>query len=220
MQQYLYNTPQVLTDEIFTLYGGQTGTSSVLQREIAYTLAEEQMVEHIHSYITPTHVTGTFLWRGSNPVLLDYGWIISVGTVSLNSVDASRDCLATIHTGCYAVRNAQYGILDVAAGCSGLPWMPPYSIQVSYESGLSTGAYTSKSMLMALTIAAQINLNEIDVSLSNESIADVGIEYFINQKYHEKRIKGINTAFGNSAMANRAALLSKKFRARPSIGIR
>ena len=225
MQQYLYNTPQVLTDEIFILYGGQSGTSSPAQREIAYTLAEEQMVEYINSYITPTTVTGTYLWRGKNPLELDYGWVISVGQVGINSVDASRGCLVESHTGCYAIRNAQYGYLDVAyllncGGCGSIVGLPPYNIQVSYTSGLSTGAYTSKSMLMALTLAAQINLNEIDVSLSNESIADAGIEFFINQRYHEKRIKGINTAFGNSAMANRVALLAKKFRAKTSIGIR
>lgn len=96
--------------------------------------------------------------------------------------------------------------------------LPPYNIQVAYQSGLATGTYTSKSMLMALTIVAQINLNEIDVSLSNESIGDVGIESFTNQKYSEKRVRLGNTAFGNSPMANRAARLVRKLRAKPSIG--
>lgn len=223
MQQYLYQTPQILTDAIFTLYGGQTGTSSPLQREIAYTLAEEQMVEHLNSYLTPTVVTGTFFWRGRNPLELDYGWIISVGSVAIHSKDFSNGCRTENVTGCYAIRNAQYGLLDVASliscgGCSSVVGLPPYNIEVSYTSGLATGTYTSKAMLMALTIVAQINLNEIDVSLSNETTGDVGIEFFINQRYHEKRTREHRTAFGDSAMARRAARLVAKYRAKPAIG--
>lgn len=224
MQQYLYNTPQILTDSIFTLYGGQTGTSSSAQRGIAFTMAEEQMVEYLQSYLTPTIVTGTFLWRGKNPLELDYGWIISVNQVGINSLDGRNSCSMTTVTGCYVVRNAQYGYLDVAyllscGGCNQILGFPPYNIQVSYRTGLATGTYTSARMLMALTMAAQINLNEIDVSLANESIADVGIEFFFNQKYHEKRIKGYSTVFGNSATAQRIARLVRGLRARPGTAV-
>lgn len=224
MQQYLYNTPQILTDSIFLLYGGQTGSSTPAQREIAYTMAEEQMVEYLQSYLTPTVVTGTFLWRGKNPLELDYGWIISVNRVSINSVDWSNSCTVETVTGCYAIRNAQYGYVDVSyllncGGCSSLVGYPPYNIQVAYQSGLATGTYTSARMLQALTIAAQINLNEIDVSLSNESIGDVGLEFFINQRYHEKRVKGITTVFGNSALAQRVARLVRGLRARPGTAV-
>lgn len=224
MQPYLYNTPQVLTDQIFFLYGGQSGTSSQAQREIAYTMAEEQMVEYLQSYLTPTMVTGTFFWRGKNPLELDYGWLISVNRVAINSVDWSNGCEVDSVTGCYAVRNAQYGYVDVAyllncGGCSGLVGYPPYNIQIVYQSGLATGTYTSARMLQALTLAAQINLNEIDVSLSNESTGDAGIEFFINQRYHERRIKGITTVFGNSALAQRVARLVRGLRARPGTAV-
>lgn len=224
MQQYLYNTPQILTDSIFTLYGGQTGTSSPTQREIAYVMAEEQMVEYLQSYLTPTTVTGTYLWRNKNPLELDYGWLVSVNRVSINSIDWANGCTVDTVTGCYAVRNAQYGYLDVnyllsCGGCASIVGYPPYNIQVSYTSGLATGTYTSARMLQALTLAAQINLNEIDVSLSNESLGDVGIEFFINQRYHEKRMKGITTVFGNSPLAQRIARLVRGLRARPGIAI-
>ena len=85
MQQYLYNTPQVLNDDIFLLYGGMTGTSTPAQREIAYVLAEEQMVEYIGSYLTSTIITGTYFWRGNKALELDYGWLISVSRVGVNS---------------------------------------------------------------------------------------------------------------------------------------
>lgn len=224
MQQYLYNTPQILTDSIFLLYGGQTGTSTPSQREVAFTMAEEQMVEYLQSYLTPTVVTGTYLWRNKNPLELDYGWVISVNRVSINSVDWTNGCEVETVTGCFAIRNAQYGYLDVnyllkCGGCHSIVGFPPYNIQVAYETGLATGTYTSARMLQALTLAAQINLNEIDVSLSNESMADAGIEFFINQRYHEKRMKGITTVFGNSAMAQRVARLVRSLRARPGLAV-
>ena len=225
MLQYVYNTPQILDDNTFILYGGQTGTSSAPQREIAYVLAEEQMVEYLNSYLTPTIVTGTHFWRGKNPLELDYGWITRVFSVTINGADGRNTCSLTSVTGCHLVRNEQYGALDVGYlvncnGCGGVVGYPPYNITVAYETGLATGTYTSKAMLQALTIAAQINLNELDVSLSNESIADIGITEFQNQKYSEKRMKLGSTAFGNSPMANRAARLVRKYRARPSIGFR
>jgi len=224
MQQYLYQTPQILNDSLFLLHGGQTGTSTALQREIAYTMAEEQAVEYLHSYLTPTIVTGTFFWRGAKPLELDYGWLMAVHSVAINSVDFRNGCEVDTATGCYAIRNAQYGYLDVnylvnCGGCGGVVGHPPYNITVVYTSGLATGTYTSPKVIQALTIAAQINLNEIDVSLSNESTADAGLEFFINQRYHEKRIKGYSTAFGNSATAGRAAKLLRSLRARPGTAI-
>ena len=224
MQQYIYQTPQVLNDDLFILHGGQTGTSSALQREIAYTMAEEQVVEYLHSYLTPTTVTGTFLWRGHNPLELDYGWLLAVHSVGINSYNFSNGCEIDTTTGCYAVRNAQYGYLDVSylvncGGCNGIVGYPPYNITVSYTSGLATGTYTSPRFIQALTLAAQINLNEIDVSLSNESTADVGLEFFINQRYHERRVKGYTTVFGNSAMAQRVSRLLRSLRARPGTAI-
>lgn len=224
MQQYLYNTPQILNDSIFLDYGGWTGTSTQAQRDIAYTLAEEQMVEYLTSYLTPTIVTGTYFWKGENPLELDYGWIIRVLSVTVNSLDGNSSCTLTNASACSQVRNAQYGYLDVyktvnCGGCGGIV-SPPYNIQVVHESGFASGTYLGKSMLQALVLASQINLNEIDVSLSNESTADAGIEFFINQKYHEKRKRTGSNTFGNSAMAIRIGRLVRKYKARPALGFR
>lgn len=221
MQQYIYQTPQIMNDSIFLLYGGMTGTASPAQREIAYTLAEEQMVEYLTSYLTPTIVTGTYFYRGQSVLELDYGWVTRVISTSVYSIDGLHSCASLSPSeACSYIRNAQYGYLDYykLLGCSGV--VTPYQIQVVYESGFASGTYLSKSMLQALTLLAQINLNEIDVSLSNESTADVGVEFFINQKYHERRKKLNNTSFGNSPVANRVARLVKKYRARPSVGFR
>lgn len=222
MIQYIYNTPQILNDSIFTLFGGKTGTSTVAQREASYVMAEMQAYEYLNSYLTPTVVTGTHYWTGKNPLVLNHGWIQAVGSVTF--LNYNGDTLGTLDTftGFGLVRNVRYGYLDVARGlgicnCSG--GGVPYSIQVSYTSGLDTGTYTSPIVLSALTMASQISLNEMDTSLSNETVADAGIDYFINNGYHEKRKTRYLTAFGDSPMANRVALLLKSLRARPSVSI-
>jgi len=221
MKQYPYNSPIILTDPIFLLFGGQNGNTSELQRRYAYMLAEEQVTEHLNSFLAPTIVTGTFFWRGENPIVLDYGHVLSIKAVAINSVDTQNDCGLTIVSGCSAIRNSDFGYVDIAylldcGGC-GSSGLPPYTVTVVYESGLSTGTSTQPAVLQALTIAAQINLNEMDLSLSNEGTGDIGIESFSNQKYSEKRMKMGSSAFGNSAMANRAARLIRKYRSRPSV---
>ena len=224
MPQFPFSTPRVLTDSIFLLYGGLTGTASTAQRQIAYGLAEEQMTEYLNAFLIPTVITGTFWANTHNPIKLDYGHLIAVNRVTVSSVDGGDSCSVDTVTGCHAVRgDGQYGIIDIAyltncGGCDAIIGLP-YNIEIAYESGLQTGTSNQPSMLQALTLAAQINLNEIDVSLSNEGTADIGITQFTNQKYSEVRMKLGNTAFGNSPTANRVARLVRKYRSRPSIGL-
>jgi hypothetical protein len=224
VQEYPYSNPIVLTDSIFLLYGGLTGTSSNATRQVAYGLAEQQMTEYLQAFIMPTTVTGTYFWKSGNPIMLDYGHIISVNQVTVSSVDGSNSCAVDTVTGCHAVRgNGEYGLIDVAylmscGGCGSIVGLYPYNVQVSYTSGLQTGTTHQPPMLQALTLAAQINLNELDVSLSNEGTADVGIQSFTNQKYSEIRAKLGTSAFGNSAVAQRVARLIRKYRSRPGIG--
>lgn len=224
MKQYPYNSPVILSDDQFLLHGGQTGTSSPAQRDIAYRLAEEQMTEYLGAFLAPTIVTGTYFWRGSNPIVLDYGQLIQVNQVILASPDWSNSCAIETVTGCHAVRgDGQYGLIDVTqlmncSGCNHIIGLYPYNIQVAYESGLQTGTSLQPAIMQALTLAAQVNLNEIDVSLSNEGTADVGIQQFTNQKYSETRTMLGTTQFGNSAVAQRIARLVRKYRAKPSMG--
>jgi hypothetical protein len=225
MQQYPYNAPIIMTDPLFLVMGGQIGNTSVLQRQYAYALAEEQVTEYLSSFLAPTIVTGSYFWKGENPLVLDYGHVLSIKAVYIDSVDSYQGYKTITTSGAYAPRNAEYGYLDVAnyIQVSGYNWTyppayyTPYAIRVVYESGLSTGTSSQPAILTALTIASQINLNEMDLSLSNEGTADIGIESFSNQRYSEHRAKMSNTIFGNSALATRAARLIKKYRSRPSI---
>jgi len=131
MKQYPYNTPQILNDSQFLLYGGRTGTSSDFQREIAYSLAEEQMTEYINAFILPTTVTGTYFWKGTNPVILDYGHVSQINQVVFSSVDWANSCAIETVTGCHALRgDGTYGYLDVqyltsCGGCTSILGLPP-----------------------------------------------------------------------------------------------
>ena len=219
MKEYPYNQAIVLTDSVFTQYGGLTGTSTVAQRQAAYLLAEEQITEHLNTFLHPTIVTGTYFWAGGNPFELDYGHILRILRVVVSDVSWSNTCAIDTATGCAIIRNAEYGYVDVMAamscgGCGNLVGLPPYNVQIAYESGLATGTATQPSILAALSIAAQINLNEWDVSLANEGTADIGIQSFSNQGYSENRVKLGRSAFGSSAMAQRAKRLIDKYRSR------
>lgn len=219
MQEYPYNSPLILTDSVFLAYGGQTGSSTALQRQAAYLLAEEQMTEHLSTFLVPTVITGTIFLKDGTLFETEFGHIRRVLGVWFETIYSAVPLTLLTTTGSAIIRNAEYGYLDVIAGCYyGSSLL--YKSYAAYESGLSTGTVTQPSMLSALTMAAQINLNEVDVSLSNESTADVGVQRFSNQSYSEERTKLLNTVFGNSAMAQRVARLVKKYRSKPGVRLR
>ena len=218
MQQFPYFSPQILTDSIFLEYGGQTGTSTAAMRQNAYLLAEEQLTEHLSSFLVPTIITGSARFLSHKSMFeTEFGNIQRVLLVSAEFIQNLDPLSTRVYTGTTLVRNAEYGLLDVVlpAGYGSL-----YKTTVVYQSGLASGTVTSPTILGALTLAAQINLNEWDVSLSNEGTADVGIEMFSNQSYSEKRKYLGRTVFGDSAMAQRVARMTKKYRAKPSIGFK
>ncbi len=215
MQEYPYHSPVVLTDDIFVKYGGQTGTATQAQRQVAYLLAEEQLTEHLGSFIVPTIITGSAMRENGRTFVLDYGHVQNVLLVNMVTVQNTNPLTLGYYTGAALIIEPQYGYIQVYEPSM---YGVLQSMSVVYESGLATGTYTNPAVLSALTIAAQINLNEMDVSLSNESTADIGVQQFSNQSYSEMRVKlGVNS-FGNSALAQRAARLVKKYRSKPSIG--
>ncbi len=217
MMEYPYNSSVVLTDSIFVKFGGQIGTSTSQQREMAYLLAEDQMTEHLSTFLIPTIITGSIALLGNGLFSTEYGHVRQVFSVSVESVRQLSPLQTEIHTGSALIRNAEHGYLEVFVGCSNF-WMS--KSYAAYESGFSTGTSNQPLMLSALTLAAQINLNEMDVSLANEGVADVGIQRFSNQSYSEERKFLGNTVFGNSATAQRIARLVRRYRSKPAILLR
>lgn len=217
MQEYPYNSAQILTDFVFLQYGGQTGTSTVAQRQAAYHLAEMQMTEHLNAFLSPTVITGSAFWRGGTLFDAEFGYITRVLKASSQFIKQYDPLDIDVVTGSAVVRNARNGLVDIFLPCS---YGQLYSTTLIYESGLATGTVTHPNILAALSLAAQIHLNEWDVSLSNEGTADIGVTRFFNQSYSEERKFLKNTVFGNSAKAQRIILLTKQYRAKPMLRLR
>jgi len=219
MMQYPYNSSIILTDSIFVKFGGQIGTSTSQVREMAYLLAEEQMTEHLGTFLIPTVITGSIHQIRGNLFETEFGHVTRILSVTFNTIYTANPLTLQSHTGSALIVDAENGYIDVFVDCNyGMNWL--YQSNAAYESGFSTGTSNQPAMLAALSLAAQINLNEMDVSLSNEGVADIGVQRFSNQAYSEERKHLLNTVFGNSAAAQRVARLVKKYRSKPAIRFR
>lgn len=224
MMQYPYYSPQVLTDSIFVKYGGRIGTSTSQIREVAYLLAEEQMVEHLGTFLVPTIITGAVTHLRGGLYMTEFGNVTQVFTAYVDRIKSHSPIVTETFSGSSVIANSVQGYLGLdftyscGGGCGG--GGAGFRYYSSYQSGLSTGTSNQPAMLTALTLAAQINLNEMDVSLSNEGTADIGVQRFSNQAYSEERKHLLNTVFGNSAIAQRIARLVKKYRVRSAVLLR
>jgi hypothetical protein len=223
MNVYPFSSPIILTDNIFIQYGGTTGSFSAAQRSAAYLIAEKQATKHIGTFLLPTTVTGTFSY--SPRIVTDYGYVSQVYSVNILSKDNFTECTLQQNSGCVFIWEDTFGYLDVGclmSYCHCNKWIVPYQVQLAYQAGLPTGVATQPDILLALTMAATISLNEMVFPSQNEGVGDVGIEQFSSLDYSEKRKALKNTSFGNSARANKiASLLSSAVRvARPSLLLR
>lgn len=217
---YPHTTPIILNDSIFVENGGQTGTWTVAQRQNAYRIAEQQASNYVGTFLLPTIVTGT--WGYAPRIVTDYGYVNQVLSVSILSKDNLNTCTLQSNTACVFVWEDTYGYLDVSClvnycNCSG--WLFPYQVRVAYQAGLPTGVATQPAMLLALTMASQISLNEMTFPSLNEGVGDIGVQSFSSLDYSEKRVSMRRTAFGTSARAEKIANLidSVVKKARPAL---
>mgnify|MGYP007027865941 CR=1 FL=1 len=205
---YPYNSPVIMTDSVFTMYGGMTGTFTQAQRSAAYLIAEQQATTYLNAFLLPTTVTGT--WGYASRITTDYGYVTDIKAVNILSQNGSTNCNLQSNNGCVFVWEDTFGYLDVGCvmnycGCNN--YVVPYQIQVSYESGLPTGVATQPAVLLALTMAAQISLNEMIYPSQNEGVGDIGVQEYSSMGYSEKRKTLKFTAFGSSAKAQKIANL-------------
>lgn len=228
MKIYPFNSPIILNDSIFALYGGQgTGTFSSAQLQISYQLAEMQVSEYIGTLLLPTTVTGTYPFMHQTRISTDYGYVQQLLNVSILTRQNCNDCSLTANEGCGYIYQDTFGYVDfkrLSSICGwswwGYPYAPyvmsyePYQIQLAYVAGLPTGTANQPGILQALTIVAQINLNEAypGVVGVNESVGAIGIQDFKAggiSGYSETRAKDalIKTALGDDARSQRAKKL-------------
>lgn len=225
----IVTTPQILTNTIFEEYGCQPGNASPAQLQAAYAIAEALAAQEIGTFVGPTRVTGTYSWPPmGQPLQLEYNRVYNIAGVTA-ILDAGCDCAedAVELSGCAWVKNGESGIIDVrqcgdtlrasCAGCYGR-YGNPYQVRVVYDAGLPTGAWSDVRLLMGLTTAAQIVLDQmLDPESGEGGAGEPGVKSFRSLSYSETRNDasyGV-TAFGNSARANYAANMLRHFRVQP-----
>lgn len=231
MKIYPYNHPIILTDSLFSLYGGQgTGTFPQAVLQSSYLLAEMQVSEYIGTFLLPTAVTGTYPFMYQYRIATDYGYVQQLLSVNLlTKTPGSSTCDLTSNEGCGYIYQDTFGYIDFKCLLStcrcGIPWWGgtyapvmvqqlPYQIQLAYIAGLPTGTANQPGILEALTILAQTDLNEKFSGMVgvNESVGAVGIQDFKAggiSGYSETRAKDalIKTALGDDAKSQRAKKL-------------
>lgn len=226
MQNYPFSSPIILNDDIFSQFGGQgTGTFPSATLQAAYQMAEIQVTDYIGAPLLPIAVTGTYPFMHQNRIATDYGYVSQLLGVSILTKQNCNDCGLTINSNaCGYVYQDTYGYVDfrqLATVCGwswwGFPYSPyvltyaPYQIQFAYITGLPTGTASQPTILRALTIVAQTNLNDMfpGVVGQNESVGAVGIQEYHSLDYFEKRAEHalIKTALGDDAMSQRAKKL-------------
>ena len=221
---YPYSSPIILTDDIFVEYGGETGSSSLSQRSAAYVAAEIQMSSHLNTYLLPTIITGTYPWRGFGKMLeLQQRYISSIKSTTLYCAETECSCDLTGYDGCVLLVDDLNGYVFVrqtngyCCGCYQYP-LHPFNVNIAFECGLPTGVANQHPMLMALTMAADINLKEmVDPGALEGGAGDPGILSWGNMEYNEKRRGVAANAFGVSARAAKIAKLVEYLRKKPAL---
>src|SRR3990167_3812753 len=215
MIEYPYSSAFIIDDNAFVAYGGHTGSSTQGQRNAAYLIAEKRMTSHIGTFLKPTVVTGIFGWPlYPDHLVLPYSHVHSIKGVTVLDQQAYNSCELDELEGCAFIWNDTYGYIDprrISSVCS-CAYGAPYNLRIAWESWLPTVTASKSNVLLALTMVAEINLNEIIDPSANEGVGDIGIQEFSNQQYKESRKTLKNTAFGNSARANKAAQLLSNLR--------
>lgn len=226
---YPYNSAIILTDDIFNTYGGQNYNSVPVQRNAAYLIAEKQATRYINTFLLPTIVTGTYNYQNQPRIATDFGYVHSINAVNILSQDFfTASCNLLSNPGCALIAEDGYGYVDIqtllptatlisyyAIPYPAFPpvfpflanYLQPYQFQITYTAGLPTGTANQADVLLALTMAAQINLNLMVNQPMLAGEADVGIDAFSAIDYRETRHKSSikRTVFGSSATANKIA---------------
>jgi len=214
--EYYHLIPVILTDALYTAFGGRTGTSTAAQRRAAYQIGESQMIRELGTFLLPTTVTGTFKYFHGMPSRLElpHHHMISVDATTILSQESLCNCNISEDAGCSFIVDSMYGYIDVRRltsaylGC-GCSIEIPYQMRIAYTAGLPTGtAANDASLHLALTIVAELNLLEvIDPAALEGGPGDPGIREYVSMGYGEKRMPLEATVFGSSARANKAKQL-------------
>lgn len=221
MSLFMVTGSTILSDSIYTRYGGSMSSESTPeQRQAAYQMAETFAAMEIGTPLTPQSFTGIFQWwPASNRLQLPHKQVQSITTVTaLHEVYCT--CEPVEISGCALIVDADNGVIDlrecggVGAGCA-CAWAQGYwtaarRVEITYVAGIPAGlAAAYAGVLQGLTIAADIALQQI---LDCSPDGDPMISSFSDSGYSETRDGLRMTQFGGSPRANYAARLFEPLR--------
>lgn len=225
---YPFRTPIILNDTDYVENGGALGSFTTNQRNASYQLAEMQVSAYIGTLLLPVIVTGTYPFQHKTRIVTDYGYVHQLLSVNILTRSQATTCQLTSNDGCGYIYEDTFGYIDfkrlssVCSGCNWNWWMGspypayvssdvPYQIQVAYQAGLPTGTANQPGIMEALTILAQIDLNEKVPGMVgfNESSGDIPLTRFRGIEYAEGRKLSsfVKTNLGESSRAMRAKKL-------------
>ena len=211
--EFHHLAPVILTDEMFALYTpGLTVSGSVAQRQAAYMIAEQRMVEDgLLTPLLPTQISGTFNFPYPyNVIMLPHVYVRSLDAITAYGYKGGANCEMTELAACGRVRN-YLGYIDTRivagyyAGACGARTRPQY-YDVTYTAGLSTGTAAQDARLhMALSMLARIELLEmVDPGALEGGGGNIGVQSYSVPGYSETRTKLEDTPFGSSPLSNKA----------------
>lgn len=218
--EYYHLAPVILTDTLF--FNHEPGcliTGSLLQRQTAFLIAEQQMMRELSTFLLPTTVTGTFMWPFGESLVLPHDHLHSIDSVVGLSADQGCSCELTEYDACAFLRDS-LGYIDARLteaawirGCS-CAQANLYQIRVAYTAGLPTGvAANDLGLHQGLADAAAIALNEIVDKGSNEGGPGApGLVSWSADRYSETRVAPKKTAFGETAQGTYIANLVRHLR--------
>jgi len=220
MMLYPYPNAFILTDALYSSFGGNTGSASDAVRQAAYQLAESAIYYDLETPLQLTTFTGTYLY--TNRFALDHTYVQEI--IAVQYLDANGDVFYTVSgTANYEVNfyDQERGVVLVyPAGCLSncrSVGLYPDRVTVIYTAGIGSGTSYDPRILTALTQYATIQINEM-VGYGNEAPGDIGIKRYDNQEYSEERVSLLRTAYGSSAKANFIHQILSPYRRRRVVG--
>ena len=210
---YYPTSPQILTDKLFTLHGGDTDSCSPATRQVAYKNAEYLIADYLNTFLSPTTVTGTYVVYPTKNLQTDHLFVNSVESVIVYSIDGSSSCeLHANNDSCVYLKNAILGRLDLnlSGPCGCRINASVYQVQVVYTAGIPSGTLYNSTALTALALLAQDELDELTGNSANPG--GVGIIEWENQEYREKLMALKQTVFGSTPRSQRIVRLLAPFR--------
>ncbi|KKM93615.1 hypothetical protein LCGC14_1206460, partial [marine sediment metagenome] len=190
-----------------------TVPSEPSQREVAYFVAEQQMVKALSTPLVPTQISGSFSFVIPYQMLtLPHKYIRSVDAITARGLVGTCNCDMTNINACAVIRS-YFGYVDTriiaglygSSGC-GCGSTKPYDYNITYTAGLTTGtAMNDKSLHRSLAILARLELLDmLDPGGLEGGGGDPGVQSYSSLGYSETRVDLDDTPFGKSALANKA----------------